>query len=325
MWVTASRFAACLPSPSWTSKPRVLAGEPGGRATLSEPLNKTMDRGDLERPAARAVVAELNELIGYLQRKGLRASSWYGTLGAPAQPWEEVNRGYGYEPLRGAPDDANFPWFLYWEIAWLVINNDFRPGERLLDLGGSSSLFSLYMASRGLDVTTVDLNRKLVANADRVAERTGWKLSNRVMDMRRLELPGRYDHVTSVCVLEHLPHAGRFEVNAAVGKLLRDGGSFSVTFDYLNPSHLARISSPDDIYAQIVVPSGLAVRGNERFHDGGARQLLSPFHHPSAWWRGWKLRRIWSGQFRWWELPRTRLRNDYTFGALFLEKRPSGG
>ena len=101
---------------------------------------------------------------------------------------------------------------------------------------------------------------------------------------------------------------------------MRPGGSLSLTFDYLNPSRRARISSPTDIEAQLIAPSGLSVRGNSTFHDNGKRYLLSPFDHPSAWRRGWKLRGIRGRHFRLRDLPRKSLQNNYTFGALFLEK-----
>jgi protein-L-isoaspartate O-methyltransferase len=280
-----------------------------------------MDRADLERPDARAIVGELDELVRWLEGQGLQASSWYGGLGGAHHPrWESANRGYGYIPLPGTADDSRYPWFLYWEIAWLVINNDFRPGQSLLDLGGSSSLFSFLMASRGLLVTTVDLDGKLVANANRVAAATGWQLENRRMDMRELVLETTFDHVTSVCVFEHVPVSARASVSSRIGGLLRDGGSLSITFDYGNPSRLARISSQRDVEEQLVVPSGLRIRGNADFHDNGKRYLLSPFFHPDAWRRGWKLSRVVRGQFGVLDLPKVKRHNDYTFGALFLTK-----
>src|ERR1700704_1840977 len=179
-------------------------------------LNRTMDRADLDAPRAREICGDLNALALELRDRGLRASSWYGGLGEPEEErmagWERANRGLRYEALPDAADDARFPWFLYWEIAWLVSNNDFRAGQRLLDLGGSSSLVSCYMASLGLDVVTVDLNEALVAKGGGVPPATAGRLRTPAMDMRELredDLGGRFDHVTSVCVFEHLPLAGR--------------------------------------------------------------------------------------------------------------------
>ena len=263
---------------------------------MSALINKTMDRADLDAQRARKISAELDALVLRLRERGLRPSNWYGGLEGYGDHtgWERANRGVRYEPLPGVADDMRYPWFLYWEIAWLDMHNDFRAGQRLLDLGGSSSLFSCYMAARGLDVVTVDLNEKLVANGDLLAAETGWSLRNVRMDMRELdeaELGGRFDHVTSVCVFEHIPLAGRLEVNGRIRNLLKHRGTLSITFDYLNPAPLAQIGAPSDVEEQFMEPSGLQVRGNRAFHDNGLRYL----GHPS-------------------------LKGEYTFGALFQKR-----
>jgi 2-polyprenyl-3-methyl-5-hydroxy-6-metoxy-1,4-benzoquinol methylase len=285
-------------------------------------INKTMDRDDLGEPAAREVCTQLNRLVHELDERGLRASHWYGELEMPPQAlgWERANRGFDYEPLTGAADDDRFPWFLYWEIAWLALHNDFQPGQRLLDLGGSSSLFSYWAASRGVDVLTVDLKQALVDNANAVAANMGWNLRNLAMDIRDLEIAERFDHITSVCVFEHIPMHDRVEINAHLRDLLVDGGSLSLTFDYLNPSRLARISSPADVNEQFVAPSGLRVRGNEAFHDNFKRYLLHPFHHPKAHHSGWKAACIARGQFGPEQVAEVADANEYTFGALFLKR-----
>ena len=259
-----------------------------------EAINKTMDRADLETPRAKEIRTSLDALVVELRERGLSPSNWYGALEMPARyaAFERANRG-DYEPLPDAADDERFPWFLYWEIAWLELHNDFRPGDRLLDLGGSSSLFSFWAASRGLDVVTIDLNRDLVAHADAVAAATGWSLRNLAMDIRAVSFDEPFDHVTSVCVFEHIPVGDRVEISAKLRELLRDGGSLSLTFDYLNPAPAAQIGSPADVEAQFVTPSGLSVRGNPEFVDNGLRYLRHP------------------------DRPE---RGDYTFGALFLER-----
>lgn len=297
---------------------------PGNRIEGEVPLiNKTMARSDLDEPPAREVIVELNALVLGLDERGLRASSWYGCLETPPEMvgWERANRGLRYEPLPGAPADDRYPWFLYWEIAWLTINNRFLTGQRLLDLGGSSSLFSCYMASLGLEVVTVDLDERLVANADRLAAATGWNLRNLKMDMRALcqtELAGRFDHITSVCVFEHLPMVGRMAVSEQIGELVVEGGSFSITFDYLNPSPLARINSPREVEEQFVARSGLLVRGNRDFHDNGLRYLLHPLHHPRAQAEGWQELAGECGHLE--SQGGAAGENEYTFGALFQQR-----
>lgn len=288
-------------------------------------LSRTMDRADLDDPRAQEICASLNALVVELRARGLQASSWYGglTTAYHLPDWERANRGPGYEALPGAADDSRFPWFLYWEIAWLAMHNDFRPGQRVLDLGGSSSLHSFWLASHGVEVVTVDLQEELVANADAVAAATGWQLSNHVMDMRALKLDGPFDHVTSVCVFEHIPVTDRVEVTAGIRELLAAGGSFSITFDYANPSRLARIGSPRDVREQFVEPAGLRARGAPEFVDNGLRYLVHPAHQPRAAEKGWSEISIELGQFEPGEPGAAADSGEYTFGALFLERDQS--
>ena len=86
--------------------------------------------------------------------------------------------------------------------------------------GGSSSLFSFYLASKGFRVTTVDLQRTLVDNANHVAREMGWDLNNCVMDMKQLRFEDRFDHITSICVYEHIPMFDRVEINKKIRELL---------------------------------------------------------------------------------------------------------
>jgi len=260
-----------------------------------------MSRDDLDRPDAQAIVRQLDELVRSLAELGLQPSTWYGEIEADGSAWERKNRGADYEPIPRTADDDRYPWFLYWEIAWLVLNTDIRPGQRVLDLGGSGSLFSCFLASRGVDVTAIDLNEELVEHGNLIAARTGWPLRNLVMDIRRPRLNGQFDHAASVCVFEHLPLVGRIKAGRELGEVLVPGGTFSLTFDYLNPAPTARISSPAAVHAQFARGSGLDVRGNPEFHDTGERYLLHPAYDPGA------------------EAGR------YTFGALFMQKQPVAG
>jgi 2-polyprenyl-3-methyl-5-hydroxy-6-metoxy-1,4-benzoquinol methylase len=281
--------------------------------------NKTMDRADLETPEAQKIMNELNELINLLKSRGLKISSWYGVFDLSNDPSEYINRGYGYELFPGSVDDKRFPWFLYWEIVWLILHNDFKPGQKILDIGGSSSLMSYYLAWKGLDVVTVDLNNKLVENADLVASQMNWTLTNFVMDARNLDLKTTFDHIISVCVYEHIPLFDRIQINLNLKKILKDNGTFSITIDYRNPSKRARINSPKDIKEQFVEPSGLEIRHNSDFYDNKKNYLLHPFFHKSFWLR-YKRTCIRRKEFAWWEFPFISYKNQYTFAALFLKK-----
>ncbi len=283
-------------------------------------INKSMELSDLTTPESKKIITELSVLIKNIKDKGLKISSWAGAFDLKGEEnCEEVlNRGFNYKAVEGAADDINFPWFLYWEIAWVVHHAGFEKGHNILDLGGSSSLFSFYLASKGYDVTTIDLNNKLVDNANHVAAKMGWQLNNHVMDMNDLKIKIKFDHITSICVFEHIPYFSRIEINKTIKKMLKPGGKFSITFDYKSPSRLARISTPADVFEQFVQPSGLNIRDNQTFQDTGTNYLLSPFYHPRTSLK-YKLRHILLGHFRIWELLKVKKENDYSFGALFQE------
>jgi 2-polyprenyl-3-methyl-5-hydroxy-6-metoxy-1,4-benzoquinol methylase len=284
-------------------------------------INKTMDLSDLQSDRAKEIIVELGYLIQKLRSKGLSISSWYGCFDLTGEitSSEVINRGYNYKPIEGAIDDRNFPWFLYWEIVWVIMNTEFSKGQKVLDLGGSSSLFSYYLSSKGLDVTTVDLQTSLVENANRVAQQMGWTLTNHVMNMSNMAFSSQFDHITSICVFEHIPMYERVEINRTIERSLVPGGKFSITFDYRNPSRFARIDTPTDVYTQFVESSGLRLRGNQVFIDTDQNYLLHPFYYPQISWK-YKLWQVKSGHFRSWEIFKSKKDNDYTFGALFQEK-----
>jgi len=280
-------------------------------------INKTMDRNDLKTKKALAIADELNNLIRELQSRKLKISSWFGRFNLTGDKFERIMRGYNYKPLEGAADDNNFPWFKYWEIAWIVSNNNFQPESTVLDLGGSSSLFSFYLASRGLNVTTIDIRDVLTKNADYVAKKMGWKLRNFTMDMTNMHFTEKFDNITSLCVFEHLQKSDRIHTIRTIRDLLADGGHFSITFDF----GINQIETPADVHEQFVRPSGLQVRGNQTFVDNGKRYLLHPFYY-RPW--SWKLKASYIlygndrlSKLR--ELFKTKENNDFTFGALFQE------
>jgi len=280
-----------------------------------------MDRGDLDHPACRLVLAELFGLMRRMQARGAAYSSWYGAVRRWPSAWEHINRGAAYEPFDGNPDELRAPWFLLWEIVWVMANTPMAPGARVLDMGGAGSLFSSFLAHRGCEVQAIDLDEGLCQQARRTAAQMGWRVEARQMDMTRLAYPdGYFDHVFSICVLEHLPVSGRIACGAEAARVLRPGGTAAYTFDYGNPQSFGRLDTAEDVLRQLVEPSRLRIRGGTGFEDSGLRQLDSPqafgfgrFTRMAA-----ALHSLLTGS-----MGRARIlegTTSYTFGALFLEK-----
>jgi hypothetical protein len=194
----------------------------------------------------------------------------------------------------------------------------------ILNFAAERNLERIYSPTADLVVKLADPNRRhslqheLVANANAVAQEMGWNLKNQVMDMRTLSFNSKFDDITSICVYEHIPMYDRVSINRRLQELLAPGGRFSITFDYRNPSRLARIHSSDDVFEQFIKPFGLAIRGNQEFADNGKNYLFHPFYAKQ---KNWiiKLRALKRRYFNGREIFRTKDCNDYTFGALFLE------
>jgi SAM-dependent methyltransferase len=309
----------------WKARlPQPVGAHKLARSMDARSINKTMDREDLNKPDCRDLLPELFGLIRRMQGRGARYSSWYGRADAWPSIWEHVNRGVDYEPWPGNPDELRIPWFLLWEIAWLVVNTPMRRGARVLDMGGAGSLFTCYLASRGFDVHTIDLDERLCRRSEEIASLMNWRMTARRMDMTRLDYPDDYfDHVFSVCVFEHLPVSGRIRCNEQVRRVLRPGGTASYTFDYFNPQSFGRLDTPEDVQRQFVEPSKLSLRGDGRFHDNGKRYLASPqcfgfgrFTRAAA-----TAHAMLTGTI---QARRTATgRTSYTMGSMFLEKRTS--
>lgn len=138
-------------------------------------INKTMSRRDLLTEEAQPVIRDLNALVRAMYARGLFMSSWVGTLpfGPPRRKRNLLKRllsaikegpvgdtpenaesdalksgmeqRLAYEPLPGAADDLRLPWFLYWEICWImkVVGPFLQKGMRVFDGGGAPCPFSV--------------------------------------------------------------------------------------------------------------------------------------------------------------------------------------
>lgn len=103
------------------------------------------------------------------------------------------------------------PWFYNLTIhmsQWLALDPWFqvRPGARVLDVGCGVGRWSRLLASRGASVTGVDLSPTMIAQSKQRAREAG--LSSRcrflVQDSTALEVPGRFDLVLGITVLQHI-------------------------------------------------------------------------------------------------------------------------
>ena len=105
-------------------------------------------------------------------------------------------------------------------------------GKRILDVGCGGGLLSEGMAVFGADVTGIDLSEKPLAVARLHLLESGQKVEYRKIAVEQLadEIPGAFDAVTCLEMLEHVPNPS--SVIAACARLVKPGGQ--VFFSTLN-------------------------------------------------------------------------------------------
>ena len=105
-------------------------------------------------------------------------------------------------------------------------------GKRVLDVGCGGGLLSEGMATRGAIVTGIDLSEKPLGVAKLHLLETGQKVDYRKIAVEELaeEMPGAFDAVTCLEMLEHVPNPA--SVVSACARLVKPGGQ--VFFSTLN-------------------------------------------------------------------------------------------
>ncbi|WP_306606396.1 bifunctional 2-polyprenyl-6-hydroxyphenol methylase/3-demethylubiquinol 3-O-methyltransferase UbiG [Azonexus sp.] len=105
-------------------------------------------------------------------------------------------------------------------------------GKRVLDVGCGGGLLSEGMAALGADVTGIDLSDKPLGVARLHLLESGHKVDYRKVSVEALadEMPGAFDAVTCLEMLEHVPNPS--SVITACARLVKPGGQ--VFFSTLN-------------------------------------------------------------------------------------------
>jgi 2-polyprenyl-6-hydroxyphenyl methylase / 3-demethylubiquinone-9 3-methyltransferase len=141
-------------------------------------------------------------------------------------------------------------------------------GARVLDVGCGAGLLSEALAGEGAEVTALDLSPELIDAARLHLLESGKRVDYRLVSVEELaaQLPGAFDAITCMEMLEHVPDPG--SVLRACASLLKPGGTlFLSTLDrtpqafgaaIVGAEYLARLlPRGTHDYAQFIRPSEL--------------------------------------------------------------------
>ncbi|UCV06702.1 bifunctional 2-polyprenyl-6-hydroxyphenol methylase/3-demethylubiquinol 3-O-methyltransferase UbiG [Dechloromonas denitrificans] len=142
-------------------------------------------------------------------------------------------------------------------------------GKRVLDVGCGGGLLSEGMAVRGADVTGIDLSEKPLGVAKLHLLESGQKVDYRKIAAEQLadEMPGTFDAVTCLEMLEHVPNPS--SIVSACARLVKPGGQVFFSTLNRNPkSYLFAVVGAEYVlkmlpkgthdYAKFIKPSELA-------------------------------------------------------------------
>lgn len=206
-----------------------------------------------------------------------------------------LNKELNQRGLRYVNAAGNFLSWLYdpnfqesnkmWEYCWMIRHSKIKSPAKILDVGGASTLFSFYLASKGCEVAIIDndwANCGSIGNAKYVAQKMNWKLQafDRCAS-RPFPFPDNaFDFIFSICTIEHLSKATRQHMMKEIGRLIKPQGIVGLTMDYDDAREIKlagtdkglRFSHFLKIKEQILMPSGLKIYGNSGLIDNMPQQ-----------------------------------------------------
>ncbi|MFH1452152.1 MAG: class I SAM-dependent methyltransferase [archaeon] len=118
------------------------------------------------------------------------------------------------------------------EIVELIESGKIKPGK-CLDVGCGEGFYSIYLASKGFDVTGIDLSEKAIEYAKRNAEEKGVKVKFIAMDVMDIsKIKEKYDFIFEWTLLHFLMPEERKKYVENIYNLLNDNGKYlSICFN----------------------------------------------------------------------------------------------
>lgn len=211
----------------------------------------------------------------------------------------------GFAKLTGL-EFNRLKWF---EYAYSLLYSGHRHRGVVLDVGSARSCFPYYLASRGYDVTTLDVVDSEFR--EKTAEKHGCKSVTADLRQPMPELEGKFDLITNLSVVEHIDDDTAAVLNLA--KCLRRGGVMVISTDFFE-----RYIEYPDANREIVSdrPAGSHTDSRVYTPEAFEERILRPLEEAG-------LRRVGLTDFRNVDITKPderAVRGLYTFGVAILRK-----
>ncbi len=189
-----------------------------------------------------------DELIERIMQEALPALRGTALDRAPAQrfydltfsqsptPWEELfHRRTELPPMLNldVDDYGSFPWGRRFEYAWSLAQARYEPGLKTLDVGSLYTFVPKYLATRGLDVVSIDIDETFVEVQQRQAAELEHPYSVQLQDIRHTTFPdASFDQILLISMIEHIPNGGDIQALQECHRILKPGGLVIITTPY---------------------------------------------------------------------------------------------
>lgn len=234
--------------------------------------SKTLSLDDLRRPEIARVRRELRR---FALRLGIAGTPFAVNGILRRRLWVRAHKMWEYARgvacvLAAAPQQGG----------------DYSPA-RVLDFGGGATLPVFFLADRGCNVLSLDIDTALTDFTNRVARERGWLLRGSTVDITATAMAaggqasnelGEFDAVISFSVLEHIPKHLQAVAVERLAQRLKPGGVFALTFDYGEDAPVEGAVRSEEEVARLVAATGLEFLDGAGFTDTGERFALDKRH-----------------------------------------------